>query len=114
MGSCALQSFRRYRSERFELILTRLTIRPDDTIVDLGCGNGENTIEIAWRASSGHAMEVDSSSAMIARAEALRDKGGAGGPRSAQFRRGRPSRLHRRSRILSRLFECGAAVFLNL
>ncbi|MGO9268502.1 MAG: hypothetical protein ACLQBA_27050 [Candidatus Binataceae bacterium] len=42
--------FRRYRAEPFELILARLAVRPDDTIVDLGCGSGENTIELARRA----------------------------------------------------------------
>jgi len=65
--------FRRYRAEPFELILTRLAVQPDDTIVDLGCGSGENTIELARRASRGQATGIDSSSAMIARAAALRD-----------------------------------------
>jgi len=66
--------FRRYRAEPFELILLRLAVRPDDTIIDLGCGSGENTIELARLASYGHATGIDSSSAMIERAEALRDK----------------------------------------
>ncbi|MGO9263410.1 MAG: methyltransferase domain-containing protein [Candidatus Binataceae bacterium] len=66
--------FRRYRAEPFELIFARLAVRPDYTIVDLGCGSGENTIELARRAAHGRATGVDSSSAMIARAEALRDK----------------------------------------
>jgi trans-aconitate 2-methyltransferase len=63
--------FRRYRAEPFELILERLAVRSDDTIVDLGCGTGENTIELARRATDGRATGIDSSSAMIARAEAL-------------------------------------------
>jgi trans-aconitate 2-methyltransferase len=66
--------FRRYRAEPFELILTRVAICPDDTIVDLGCGSGENTIALAGLAARGHATGIDSSSAMIAGAEALRDK----------------------------------------
>lgn len=65
--------FRRYRAEPFELILTRLAVRADDTIVDLGCGSGENTLELARRARSGQTLGIDSSAAMIARAQALRD-----------------------------------------
>lgn len=65
--------FRRYRAEPFELILARLALRPHDIIVDLGCGSGENTLELARRAPHGHTTGIDSSAAMIARANALRD-----------------------------------------
>jgi trans-aconitate 2-methyltransferase len=64
--------FRRYRVEPFELILSRLAVNPHDTIVDLGCGTGENTVELARRAPHGRIRGVDSSAAMIARANALR------------------------------------------
>ena len=77
--------FRRYRAEPFELILARLAIRPDDSIVDLGCGSGENTIELVRLAAHGHATGVDSSSAMIARAEALRARLEPRTPRRLSF-----------------------------
>ena len=50
--------FRRYRAEPFEAILARLenggaeqrlVDRTVDRIVDLGCGTGENTAELARR-----------------------------------------------------------------
>src|SRR5579862_1659704 len=57
--------FRRYREEPFLAILERLNLRGDEVIVDLGCGSGENTIELARRAPRGRAIGVDSSAAMI-------------------------------------------------
>lgn len=57
--------FRRYREEPFLAILEKLNLRGDESIVDLGCGSGENTIEPARRAPRGRAMGFDSSSAMI-------------------------------------------------
>ena len=64
--------FRRYRAEPFEHILDRLPIAPDDEIVDLGCGPGDNTVELARRLESGRARGIDLSPAMIAAAEKLR------------------------------------------
>lgn len=64
--------FARYRAAPFELILARLPLRPDDRIVDYGCGTGENTIELARRVEDGHVTGVDSSPAMIAQAHELR------------------------------------------
>src|SRR5262249_46659235 len=57
--------FRRYREEPFLAILERLKLRGDETIVDLGCGSGENTVELARRVPRGRAVGIDSSSAMI-------------------------------------------------
>jgi trans-aconitate 2-methyltransferase len=57
--------FRRYREEPFLAILERLKLRGDESIVDLGCGNGENTIELARRTPRGRAVGIDSSPAMI-------------------------------------------------
>jgi trans-aconitate 2-methyltransferase len=64
--------FRRYRAEPFEMILARLPLRPDDRIIDFACGTGENTIELARQIEHGHATGVDSSPAMIAKAQELR------------------------------------------
>ena len=57
--------FRRYREEPFLAILERLTLRGDESIIDLGCGSGENTVELARRVPRGRAVGVDSSVAMI-------------------------------------------------
>jgi trans-aconitate 2-methyltransferase len=57
--------FRRYREEPFLAILERLKLRGDETIIDLGCGSGENTIELAARVPRGRVMGLDSSAAMI-------------------------------------------------
>jgi trans-aconitate 2-methyltransferase len=57
--------FRRYREEPFLAILERLKVRGDESIVDLGCGSGENTVELARRVPRGRAVGIDSSAAMI-------------------------------------------------
>jgi trans-aconitate 2-methyltransferase len=57
--------FRRYREEPFLTILERLVLRGDESIVDLGCGSGENTVELARRVPRGRAAGIDSSAAMI-------------------------------------------------
>ena len=48
--------FRSYRAEPFRAILARLEIDPAEKLVDLGCGSGENTIELARRAARGRAL----------------------------------------------------------
>jgi trans-aconitate 2-methyltransferase len=63
--------FSRYRAEPFEAILRRLELRPDERIVDLGCGTGEHLVELVRRTSHGSGMGLDSSPAMIERATAL-------------------------------------------
>jgi len=66
--------FRRYRAEPVEAILKRLELSDRERIVDLGCGPGENTIELARRSAGGSALGIDSSPAMIDRANQLRDR----------------------------------------
>ncbi|MGH7917717.1 MAG: methyltransferase domain-containing protein, partial [Candidatus Binataceae bacterium] len=71
--------FRRYRAEPVEMILARLfdpehARRSDARILDLGCGTGENTIELARRSASAQVIGLDSSPAMIARANQNRDQ----------------------------------------
>src|SRR5271157_1887355 len=65
--------FRRYRAEPVEAILRRLVLADRERIVDLGCGSGENTVELARRIKDGSVTGIDSSSAMIERANRLRD-----------------------------------------
>jgi len=64
--------FRAYRAEPFEAILERLELDADERIVDLGCGSGENTVELTRRIARGSALGLDSSPAMIERANRLR------------------------------------------
>jgi trans-aconitate 2-methyltransferase len=63
--------FRRYRAEPFEAILQRLRLGGTERIIDLGCGGGENTVELARRITDGGVIGLDSSPAMIERAQRL-------------------------------------------
>lgn len=74
--------FRRYRGEPVAMMLARLALASDARIVDLGCGTGEHTVELARRSAGGSALGLDSSAAMIDRATALR----AGLPADLQAR----------------------------
>ncbi len=67
--------FRRYRAEPVEHILSRLQLAGDENekIIDLGCGSGENTLELARRSPRGSALGVDGSPAMIEAARKLLD-----------------------------------------
>ena len=65
--------FRRYRAEPFEAILHRLKLGRTERIIDLGCGGGENTVELARRIVDGGVIGLDSSPAMIERALKLRE-----------------------------------------
>ncbi len=70
--------FRGYRAEPFEAILAKLEHDGAqqgiaDRIVDLGCGTGENTAELARRFAGCTMVGMDSSPAMIGRALKLRE-----------------------------------------
>jgi trans-aconitate 2-methyltransferase len=65
--------FRRYRAEPVEHILSRLELDDHEIIVDLGCGSGEHTIELARRSAHGSAHGIDGSPAMIEAARKLAD-----------------------------------------
>jgi trans-aconitate 2-methyltransferase len=60
--------FRDYRAEPVTMMLARLQLGARERIVDLGCGTGEHTIELARRSSEGYVLGIDSSPAMIERA----------------------------------------------
>ncbi len=64
--------FRRYRAEPFLEIASRLNPGDNESIADLGCGSGENTVELARRTAHGTARGIDSSPAMIDAANKLR------------------------------------------
>jgi trans-aconitate 2-methyltransferase len=63
--------FRRYRAEPVAHILSRLQLGDGEKIIDLGCGSGENTFELARRSARGSALGVDGSPAMIEAARKL-------------------------------------------
>src|SRR5258707_15538224 len=65
--------FRRYRAEPVGHILSRLKLAGDEKMIDLGCGSGENTLELARRSPHGMALGVDGSPAMIEAARKLLD-----------------------------------------
>jgi trans-aconitate 2-methyltransferase len=65
--------FRRYRAEPVEHILSRLQLTEAEKIIDLGCGSGENTLELARRSPHGSALGVDGSPAMIEAARKVLD-----------------------------------------
>src|ERR1700758_4779379 len=65
--------FRRYRAEPVGHILSRLHLADDEKIIDLGCGSGENTLELARRSAHGSALGVDGSPAMIEAARKVLD-----------------------------------------
>jgi trans-aconitate 2-methyltransferase len=74
--------FRNYRDEPFHAIVARLAQdgagkrldgRIADRIVDLGCGTGENTAELARRFDGAATVGIDSSPAMIDRALKLHE-----------------------------------------
>jgi trans-aconitate methyltransferase len=70
--------FRGYRAEPVERIFTRLILERAHNVVDLGCGTGEHTVELARRAPDANALGLDSSAAMIERASSLRSALDAG------------------------------------
>src|SRR5690348_13060187 len=46
-------------------VLALLTVRGDERVLDLGCGNGKVTAEIAARVTQGSVIGVDASAEMI-------------------------------------------------
>jgi trans-aconitate 2-methyltransferase len=80
--------FRGYRAEPVERIFARLILERAHKIVDLGCGTGEHTVELARRAPEATALGLDSSAAMIERASSLRAALDAGLQARVTFRRG--------------------------
>jgi trans-aconitate 2-methyltransferase len=60
--------FSQYRAEPVLMMLEGLRLKPREQIVDLGCGMGEHTVELARRTDEGRVLGIDSSPAMIERA----------------------------------------------
>jgi SAM-dependent methyltransferase len=54
--------------EHLELLHDLAAIRPHESVLDIGCGNGTSTIDAARAASDGRALGVDLSSEMLSRA----------------------------------------------
>src|SRR5215471_7315738 len=60
--------FSQYRSEPVAMMIARLQLGPRERIIDLGCGTGEHTVELARCSPEGYVVGIDSSPAMIERA----------------------------------------------
>jgi trans-aconitate 2-methyltransferase len=65
--------FRQYRTEPVTMMLAGLQLGPRERIIDLGCGTGEHTVELARRSREGYVVGIDSSPAMIERALRLHE-----------------------------------------
>ena len=78
--------FREYRAEPVTMMLARLELGPRERIVDLGCGTGEHTLELARRSSQGSVVGLDSSPAMIERALMLHERLGPEIQQRLQFK----------------------------
>lgn len=59
-------------------LLASLDPQDGESILDVGCGNGLLTLEIAERIPSGTVLGIDSSSSMLAQAEVNRQRRGGG------------------------------------
>jgi trans-aconitate methyltransferase len=46
-------------------LISSLNLKPDDVVLDIGCGDGRNTALIAAQVPNGHALGVDLSSSMV-------------------------------------------------
>ncbi len=64
--------FRRYRAEPVDHILSQLPLGDMERILDLGCGPGDNTLELARRSVHSVVHGIDLSPAMIESANKLR------------------------------------------
>jgi SAM-dependent methyltransferase len=59
-----------------EVLRRALALRPDDDVLDIGCGTGQTTREAAWTVPDGTAVGIDLSGQMIARARKLTEAEG--------------------------------------
>lgn len=90
--------FRRYRAEPVEHILARLDLMENDRVADLGCGPGNNTLELATRVPHGSTHGIDLSPAMIEAAEKKRALCRNDVRKRVSFEVGDISRLYERNR----------------
>jgi SAM-dependent methyltransferase len=102
-----------------ERLFAAAGVRPDDRVLDVGCGTGDTTRTCARQAVAGHALGVDLSTAMLERA---RERADAEGLRNVSFEHGDaqvyPFETAQFDVVLSRFglmfFADAAAAFANL
>ena len=59
-----------------QVLRRNYALRRDDNVLDIGCGTGETTREVARTAAGGTVVGVDNSAAMIDRARELTEADG--------------------------------------
>jgi trans-aconitate 2-methyltransferase len=64
------QRFRKERRQPWEDLVALVEVRPDMHVVDLGCGSGELTRELAERLGAASVLGIDNSAAMLGQANA--------------------------------------------
>ncbi|MFZ0889499.1 MAG: methyltransferase domain-containing protein [Candidatus Binataceae bacterium] len=88
--------FRRYRAEPVAHILSRLRLGDAERICDLGCGSGENTIELARLSAHGTVCGIDGSPAMVDAARKVLSREPEELRRRVSFEIGEASKFHAR------------------
>lgn len=64
------QRFRKERRQPWEDLVALVEVRPDMRVVDLGCGSGELSRDLAERLGAASVLGVDNSAAMLGQADA--------------------------------------------
>ena len=78
------EHYDRSMAAHHDALMEAAAVRPTDAVLDVGCGNGEVTLEAARSAAAGSALGVDLSSQMLEVARRRADEAGLGNARFEQ------------------------------